>query len=90
MLRALHYKLSVPTGYPFLVRFLHITKATALQTIAASYYMERMLQEYSYLKHRPSLVAAGVVTLALNNPSIRRYEGITDSRPGVVGTISKA
>ena len=84
ILSALQYKMSVPTGYPFLVRFQHITKASALQKIAANYYMERMLQEYSYLKHRPSLVAAGAVTLALNNPSIRRYEGVTGPRPGVV------
>ncbi|CAB9506015.1 B-type cyclin [Seminavis robusta] len=83
IMKALEYKLSVPTGYPFLLRFLHITGATTLQGHAAQYYMERMLQEYSYLRHRPSLVAASAVSLALNNPSIRSYEGISTPAPGV-------
>lgn len=80
----LEYRMSVPTGFPFLNRFLDITKATTLQKHAAHYYNERMLQEYMYLKHRPSLIAASCVSLALNNPSIRHHAGLTGPLPGVV------
>ena len=84
ILRTLEYRVTAPTAYPFLVRFLHITKATRLQKFAANYYMERMLQEYTILKHRPSLIAASCVTLALNNESIRDYEQMHGPAPGVV------
>ena len=84
ILKTLQYRVATPTAYPFLLRFLHITKATKLQKIAANYYMERMLQEYTCLKHRPSLVAASCVVLALNNRSIRDYDGLSGPRPGVV------
>lgn len=83
ILLTLEYRLSVPTGLPFLHRFLSITRATKLQQCAANYYMERMLQEYTALKHRPSLMAASCVVLALNNKSIRRKEGLTGPQPGV-------
>ena len=85
ILKKLQYMVATPTGYPFLLRFLHITKATKLQKFAANYYMERMLQEYSCLKYRPSLVAASCVVLALNNRSIRACDGLRGPHPGVVG-----
>jgi hypothetical protein len=80
--------MTVPTGHPFLVRYLHIIKATKLMKNLASYYMERMLQEYSTLSYRPSLVAAAAVCLAMNNPDVLEYESAEeDSAPGVVSTI---
>lgn len=84
----LKYKMSVPTGHSFLRRFLYITKATDLQRTGANYYMERILQEYSFLKYRPSEIAAACVCLALNNPHIRSIEGIEGPPPRIVSSRS--
>lgn len=83
ILTKLNFNISEPTGYPFLRRFLFITHATPLMEIAAHYYMDRMLQEPDYLKHRPSLFAASAVCLAINNDDIRSSDGI-ENKPGIV------
>jgi len=70
ILQRLRFKITVPTAYPFLLRFLNMTKASQLSRIAANYYMERTLQEHDLLKFKPSVVAASAVVLALNNPDI--------------------
>jgi cyclin B len=71
ILRVLDYELAVPTGYPFLVRYLEILKySDSIVQDLASYYMERMLQEYSMLNYRPSLIAAAAVSLARSNPDV--------------------
>jgi len=74
LLRVLDWRISLPTVYPFLDRFLSITNASPMTRAAASYYLERTLQEYDLLEYRPSLVCASVVILALNNPDIRIQE----------------
>ena len=74
ILRVLKWKISKPTAYPFLDRFLCLTEASDMTRHAASYYMERTLQEHEFLKYRPSLVSAAAVVLALNNPDIRIQE----------------
>ena len=85
IVKALRFELTVPTAYPFLQRFLHITRATKVMKNLASYYLERMLQEYKSLSYRPSLVAAAAVSLALNNPDVLHYDGYDpDQPPGVV------
>jgi cyclin B len=83
IVRSLEFKMTVPTAYPFLARFLHLTKASELTSFAANYYLERCLQEYDLLKYRPSLVAATAVCLALNNSDIRTEEGATGKFPGI-------
>lgn len=70
IVKKLEFRMTVPTGHNFLTRFLDITNATTLQRIAATYYMERTLQEYVFLKYRPSLVAAAAVCLALTNEEL--------------------
>ncbi len=70
ILDVLDYRLTVPTGYNFLQRFLHITKATDVAVNLASFYMERMQIEYSSLDHKPLHLAAAAVALALNNPDL--------------------
>mmetsp|Transcript_21044 Transcript_21044/g.58519 ORF Transcript_21044/g.58519 Transcript_21044/m.58519 type:complete len:548 (-) Transcript_21044:545-2188(-) len=67
----LDFKMTVPTAYPFLQRFLHITKAPNVVRDLASYYTERMLQEYCVLNFRPSLLASAAVCVAWNNPRVR-------------------
>jgi len=84
ILKLLHFKFTVPTAYPFLVRFLNIVSASKLSKFAANYYMERTLQEHDLLKYRPSLVCAACVALAINNPDIARIEDEADwKHPGL-------
>lgn len=82
--KTLQFKLSVPTGYYFLQRFLFISKASPVQAVAANYYMDRMLQEYDLIVHRPSLIAAAAVTLAVNHDEIRAFDQTREPKPGVV------
>jgi hypothetical protein len=90
IVKTLKFELTVPTGYPFLQRFLHVSKATKPMKNLARFYMERMLQEYSSLNYRPSLVAAAAVSLAMNNPDLLDSEGydLVDA-PGLVRVISQ-
>jgi len=83
----LGFKMTVPTAYPFLQRFLNITNAPKIIRDLASFYVERMLQEYCVLNFRASLVAATAVCLAWNNPTVRdEFEeaGIVYKLPKVV------
>ena len=82
MLQRLRFKITVPTAYPFLQRFLNITKSSQIVINAANYYMERTLQEHELLRFKPSVIAASCVILALNNPDIPVEQGKT--RPGLV------
>lgn len=75
IVKTLEFRLSVPTGFPFLVRFLHVSGASTLVRHLSSYYMERMLQEHSSLQYKPSLLAATAVALALSNPDRLSIEG---------------
>ena len=84
ILVALDFKLTVPTAYPFLQRFLHITGAGGPNTPnmvrnLANFYTERMLQEYCMLNSRPSLVASTAVCLAWNNPDVLEFLAETGS-----------
>jgi len=74
ILKTLNFKVTVPTAHPFLVRFLHIAKASEFTRSAATYYLERTLQEHDMLKFAPSLVCASAVVLALNNPDLYQKE----------------
>ena len=87
IVKKLEFKFTVPTGYPFLKRFLHITKASKPISHLANYYMERMLQEYCSLSYRPSLVAAAAVCLALNNPDVLEYDLQLENPIGVVSFL---
>lgn len=84
ILQQLNFMITVPTSYPFLTRFLHITHATEIMKHAANFYLERMLQEYDVITVRPSLLAAAAVCLAINHEEIREDECVEGSAPGVV------
>jgi hypothetical protein len=93
IVKILDYRLTVPTGYTFLQRFLHIAKADGVAANLASFYMERILLEHSMLDLRPSHLAAAAVSLALNNPDLpekRLKKGLgytlVPTVPGVVCT----
>ncbi len=90
ILKVLDWKISTPTAYPFLDRFLSLTDATEMTKHAASYYLERTLQEHSFLQFRPSLVTASAVILALNNPDIQvQEEDLERELPGFVSAQLK-
>ena len=74
ILRVLKWKISLPTAFPFLDRFLSLTRASPMTRVTAAYYLERTLQENDLLQYRPSMVCASAVILALNNPDIRVVE----------------
>lgn len=72
IVKQLDYCLTVPTGYHFLVRFLHICDVSNKTDIwyLSNFYMDRMLQEHRALNHPPSILAAAVISLAMNNPDV--------------------
>jgi len=72
ILSKLEFRITVPTAYPFLCRYLDLVDAPRIVRHAASFYMERTLQEHDLLHYRPSLVATSAVILAMRNPSILR------------------
>ena len=74
----LGFRITVPTAYPFLQRFLKLLKATPHVRHAASYYTERTLQEHDMLRYRPSLICASAVVLAFNNPDIQKIYEMSD------------
>ena len=85
ILRVLNWRISRPTAHPFLDRFLRLTKASPMTRQAATYYLERTLQEHDLLKYRPSMICASAVILALNNPDIPIHEKEDDRElPGLV------
>jgi len=86
----LGFRMTVSTAYPFLQRFLHITNAPKIIRDLASFYTERMLQEYCMLNFRGSLVASAAVCLAWNNPAAMEILEETETShelPRVLDTI---
>ena len=79
----LGFRMTVPTAYPFLHRYFTLVKASDLVKHAASYYLERTLQEHDMLKWRPSEICAAAVVLALNHPELAKEDGRTLDRRSV-------
>ncbi len=67
----LGFRITVPTAYSFLQRYLKLLKAPSMVRHAACYYTERTLQEHDMLCYPPSLVCAAAVVLAFNNPDAK-------------------
>lgn len=65
ILTTLEYKVSIPTGYHFLIRYLNCIQASERTRNLASYYAERNLQESDMLLVRPHKFAAASVYAAL-------------------------
>lgn len=67
ILRALHYQISIPNTYKFLVRYLNAAHATKEMVHMASYAAESSLLSYSLItSHLPSQLAAAAVLIARN------------------------
>ncbi len=67
MLNTLEFRITVPTSFVFLNRFLKVANATADVKLSyfATYLAERMLQEHRMLGYTPSRVAASALNIAL-------------------------
>jgi len=64
ILNVLDFKLTFPTPFVFLTRWLRVSNADKRQKLFATYCVERSLQEYTFLRYKPSMVAASAVMLA--------------------------
>lgn len=65
ILSALDFRITVPTAFVFVNRYLKVACADERTTLLATYIVERSLQEYRMLAHLPSKVAAAAVNMAL-------------------------
>ncbi|CAK4131538.1 unnamed protein product [Aphanomyces euteiches] len=65
LLRSIGYRVTVPTSYQFMNRFLKATKTKDQKIqLYANYLVDRSLQEYKLLRYPPSMIAASGVYLA--------------------------
>ena len=86
MLNTLDFRISVPTAYVFLARFLKVADADARTQQLATFFVERCQQEYRMLQHMPSRVTAAAVNVALRttrgrgawSPTMVHYTGFTE------------
>lgn len=67
ILNKLHYKISVPTAYTFLVRFLQAGHSDTTIAQLSCYILEGSLLSYPLLRYLPSQLAAAAVLIARNS-----------------------
>jgi hypothetical protein len=90
MLNALDFRITVPTSYVFINRFLKAageSDANAKVSLLATFLVERSLQEYKMLAYTPSKIAAVCVNMALRtckgpnawDARLERYSGFKQS-----------
>jgi hypothetical protein len=79
MLNVLGFTMTFPTHYVFLTRWTRMGNADKKQKLLASYCVERTLQEYAFLKYKPSLVAAAGLLVAMESSPA---EGVPASPAG--------
>jgi G2/mitotic-specific cyclin-B, other len=82
ILNKLEFRLTVPTAYCFLLRYLKAAHADRKIVQLSCYVAERMLQEHRMLAHLPSAVASCAIFLARRNlgrnawsPTLEKYTG---------------
>ena len=64
MLNAFKFRITTPTILSFINRYTKIMHADTTVQRLSQYYAESMLQEYSMLRYKPSLIAAAAIALA--------------------------
>ncbi|GKY93440.1 hypothetical protein MPSEU_000311500 [Mayamaea pseudoterrestris] len=89
ILKVLQFRISSPTAYPFMCRFLNMMQIELKSAIwfSAHYYLDRMLEEPEFLNYQPSLIALAATVLALNNAALRKFDKLDDESPGMVRLI---
>jgi hypothetical protein len=80
ILSSLKFKMTIPNMYMFLSRYVEAAQPLDSQvTLRIHYFAEKSLPEYSFIKFRPSVIAAACVCLALRmgqmewTPALQRY-----------------
>jgi cyclin B len=86
MLNAFKFRITTPTMLSFINRYTKIMHADVTVQRLTQYYAETMLQEYSMLRYKPSVVAAAAVAMARKtvgktswNPTLEKYSGYTEA-----------
>jgi hypothetical protein len=80
ILNTLEYEITVPTAEFFIQRFVKIARGNTVMLKLTSYFAERTMQEYSFIKYRPSSIAAAALYLAIKtlncqtDPIARNYQ----------------
>jgi cyclin B len=85
ILNTLSFRLSFPTIFPFLNRYLKAAGANSTVRLSAYYYAEKALVDFAMVQYLPSTVAAACVTLALQNhgeaswtPTLEHYSELEE------------
>ncbi|KAG5188919.1 cyclin-like protein [Tribonema minus] len=86
MLNRLEFRITVPTTYCFLLRYLKAAHADRRIVQLSCYVAERMLQEARMLRHLPSVAACAAIYLARRNlgrnawsPTLEKYTGYVEA-----------
>merc|ERR1711935_869791 len=85
ILNRLNFELSVATAKVFLNRFLKAAKAGECDSttqMLCQYLCELTLQEYTFLKYRPSEMAAAALRLALHTMRLPAWTPLLESVSG--------
>eukprot|EP00741_Cyanophora_paradoxa_P002442 tig00000076_g2367.t1 len=75
VLNTLSFELAAATAKAFLKRFAQAARADQTVEMLASYIAELTLQEYSFLKYLPSLVAASAISIAAQTFRLPSWNG---------------
>ena len=65
VIRSLEFRLTVPTHYKFLVRYIKAAQCDTRTKLIAYYFCEKCMPEFSMLEFKPSVIASAAVLLAL-------------------------
>ena len=86
ILEKLHFRLTVPTPRSFLKRFCKAAQGDSKLLLLVSYLLELTLVDYSFLKHKPSLLCAACTSVALQlsgkpawSPTLAKHSRYTET-----------
>lgn len=65
VIRSLEFRLTVPTHYKFLVRYIKAAQCDTRTKLIAYYFCEKCMPEFHMLEYKPSIIASAAVLLAL-------------------------
>jgi hypothetical protein len=65
VIRSLEFRLTVPTHYKFLVRYIKAAQCDTRTKLIAYYFCEKCMPEFDMLEFKPSVIASAAVLLAL-------------------------
>ena len=103
VIRSLEFRLTVPTHYKFLVRYIKAAQCDTRTKLIAYYFCEKCMPEFDMLEFKPSVIASAAVLLALkaSDPNknwtttlefYTKYtqEDITPCAERIIGIVQKA